>query len=81
MSTTLTLNEIMNSGRSPNIRKGLGYIQNFATHQTTKFVSSSAGTSSAPYHPRYILRKYTPICHYCRTKGHTRPEYFKFYRD
>ncbi|XP_019172481.1 PREDICTED: uncharacterized protein LOC109167864 [Ipomoea nil] len=27
------------------------------------------------------VRQYVPICHYCQTKGHTRPECYFFYRD
>ncbi|XP_031108661.1 uncharacterized protein LOC116013148 [Ipomoea triloba] len=81
MNTTSTLNQILDSGRSPNIRNGLGYTRNSQNSFTTKFVR--AGTSTQPNVETHqkILRKYNPTCHYCYQKGHTRPECYKFYSD
>ncbi|XP_019189509.1 PREDICTED: uncharacterized protein LOC109183937 [Ipomoea nil] len=35
----------------------------------------------APRKTSIKVRMYNPICHYCRVRGHTKSEYFYFYKD
>jgi len=33
------------------------------------------------WYPNFHRMRYNPICHYCRMRGHTRPECYYFYKD
>ncbi|MEQ5213073.1 hypothetical protein ABN235_19175, partial [Morganella morganii] len=81
MNTTSTLNQILDSRRSPNIRNGLGYSRNSHNSLSTKFVPAGTSSWTNIENNQKMLRKYTPICHYCHKKCHTRPECYRFYSD
>ncbi|XP_019175565.1 PREDICTED: uncharacterized protein LOC109170883 [Ipomoea nil] len=122
MDTTSTLDKILDSGRNPNDKKGLGFERGQSSMSAPVFIKEgSYGGGSVLCHERgqssistqfyqkgrmstlitetepsrvkfqsqhskvktkYVkVKQYVSVCHYCLTKGHTRPECYFFYRE
>ena len=86
-SGTSSLKQILNMGQSVCNRNGLGYIgvtNDVATTSKIVFVKATATTQNhfgsgkiiKPALP--MVKRFVPICHYCKKPGHIRPKCFKY---